>query len=183
MIVFIDMDNDFHYNQDNRINTVIIEKRGFNMKAKRFFSILLVLTMMISLTGGICLPVTAASQDTGSEDFQIPPLELFGIPGAPEIGRQAEWDYAIVPEGAGYTAEFNWHEPYEYYEDPETGEYYWGSGPILGVFEAGKDYRLCVDISLNEDWIGWNYYQPGDYFNVEISVNGGAEFYTSSVYS
>lgn len=154
------------------------------MKTKRFVSLLLTLTMLVSLMGMISLPVSAVvGGDTEGQKYQVPSLEVSGIPGAPVIGQRAKWGDAIVPEGAGYTAEYLWREPSEYYEYPETGEYGWGSGPFYGIFEEGKDYRLCVDICLLEDWIGWNYYEPGDDFQVTVNINGGEDSRVVDVYS
>ena len=145
------------------------------MKAKRLFSLLLALIMAVSLLSGICLTVSA---DREEED--IPMIEISGIPEA-VIGERILGGKAIVPKGAGYTAEYHWSYAFRYhYENGELGGGGQGfSNDDYAVFEDGKDYRLAVEITVDDSWEG---YAKGENLDVIISVNGGQRVWKTTYY-
>ncbi len=151
------------------------------MKAKRLISFLLALTMAVSLLGGICLTASAVEQET-----PIPVLEISGIPGVPVVGETVQDGAAIVPEGAGYTAEYFWCKRGEWSIIPDDGpeenwDYGWPWLGFEGVIENGEVYTLNVEITIYEEWDGWQYWKDGEAMPVQISVNGGEQIWDREI--
>lgn len=148
------------------------------MKAKRLISFLLALTMAVSLLGGICLTASAV-------EWEMPTIEISGVQAEAVIGEAAVNGDAIVPEGAGYTANYWWETDQRFYYDAEEDVFYGDYRYVSDgeIFENGKDYALCIDIELDAGWEGWESYVAGENLNVVIIVNGGEQVWYSTLLS
>ena len=148
------------------------------MKAKRWISFLIALTMAVSLLGGLCPTASAV-------EWEMPTIEISGVQAEAVIGEAAVSGDAVVPEGAGYTANYWWETDQRFYYDADEDVFYGDYRYVSDgeIFENGKDYALCIDIELDADWEGWESYVAGENLDVVIIVNGGEQVWYSTLLS